>query len=125
MNVTSEVAGPEAVVRAFSSALRAGDLESASDYMAKDSCLVTPDATIVSGRGAIRGILAQLIAQRPEISIEPGTVLTAGDIAFVAQRWRLRLEASSPPYVQDVNPILVLRREEGDWKLAITAPWRQ
>jgi ketosteroid isomerase-like protein len=115
---------PEAAVRAFIWALASGDLEAATACLTSDSSLVTPDATSVSGRGAIRGVLAQLIAQQPEISIGPSSTLAAGDVAFVNQRWRIRLRASpDSSYVQVVSPILVLHRVDDDWKLAIAAPW--
>lgn len=115
---------PVGTVRAFVGALGVGDLEAAIACFATDSCFVTPDATAVSGRGAIRGVLAQLIAQRTKISMEASSTLFAGDVVFVNQHWRIRLGASpEATYVQAVNPVLVLRREEGNWKLAIAAPW--
>lgn len=115
---------PVETVRAFAGALGLGDLEAAIACFAADSCFVTPDATTVSGRGAIRGVLAQLIAQTTKISIESSSTLFAGDVVYVNQRWRINLGASSEAtYAQAVIPILVLRREERDWKLAIAAPW--
>lgn len=115
---------PVGTVRALAAALGVGDLEAAIACFATDSCLVTPDATTVSGRGAIRGVLAQLIAQATQISIESSSTLIAGNVVFVNQRWRISLGVSpDASYTQVVNPILVLRRVEGDWKLAIAAPW--
>jgi ketosteroid isomerase-like protein len=117
---------PVGTVRAFAAALSVGDLEAAIACFATESCFVTPDATAVSGRGAIRGVLAQLIAQRAKISMEASSTLFAGDVVFVNQHWRIRLGATSgATYVQAVNPVLVLRREEDSWKLAIAAPWNR
>jgi len=115
---------PVGTVHAFAAALNIGDLEAAIACFASDSCLVTPDATGVSGRGAIRGVLAQLIARTTKIAIESSSALFAGDVVFVNQQWRIRLGPSvETTYVQIVNPILVLRYEESAWKLAIAAPW--
>jgi uncharacterized protein (TIGR02246 family) len=114
---------PEGTARAFRSAIRFGRLDAAAALLAHEACFVTPDSTVIKGRGAIRDVLAQLIAQRPEISTEPATVLVAGDVAFVTQRWQMRVGAPGGSLVQDVRPVLVLRRENDAWKLAITAPW--
>lgn len=115
---------PVETVRAFAGALGLGDLEAAMACFAADSCFVTPDSTTVSGRGAIRGVLAQLIAQTTKISIESSSTLFAGDVAFVNQHWQIRVGASADAaYLQPVNPVLVLRHEEGNWKLAVAAPW--
>lgn len=112
-------------MRSFLAAIAAGDVEAATECLAPDSSLVTPDATTVSGRGPIRGILAQLIAQRPQIAAEAAGALVAGDVAYVNQRWRVAHGAAGgEQYVQVLSPILVLRRLEGEWKVAIAAPWR-
>lgn len=114
---------PEGTARAFRSAIRFGWLDAAAALLAREACFVTPDSTVIKGRGAIRSVLAQLIAQRPEISTEPATVLIAGDVAFVTQRWHMRVGVAGGSVEQDVRPVLVLRREGDAWKLAITAPW--
>lgn len=115
---------PVETVRAFAGALGLGDLEAAIACFATDSCFVTPDSTAVSGRGAIRGVIAQLIAQTTSISIESSSTLFAGDVAFVNQRWQIRVGASADAaYVQLVSPVLVLRDEGDSWKLAVAAPW--
>lgn len=115
---------PVETVRAFASALGRGDLEAAISCFAADSCFVTPDSTAVGGRGAIRGVLAQLISQRTKITIESSSSLFAGDIVFINQHWRIRVGGSPEAvYTRAVNPVLVLRRDEGNWKLAIAAPW--
>jgi uncharacterized protein (TIGR02246 family) len=114
---------PEGTARAFRSAIRFGWLDAAAGLLAREACFVTPDSTVIKGRAAIRDVLSQLIAQRPEISTEPATVLVAGDVAFVTQRWKMRVASGAGSVVRDVRPVLVLRKEEDAWKLAITAPW--
>jgi ketosteroid isomerase-like protein len=118
-------ATPEATVRTFVAALREGRLGLALECFAEEACLVTPDATAISGRGAIGGILAQLISQRAGIAIESsGAALVAGDLAFVNQRWRIAVgQDGEQGYAEEVVPVLVLARTRSAWKLAIAAPW--
>lgn len=122
--IRARFATPEATVRTFAAALRVGNLEAMTDCFTLDSCLVTPDATAVSGRGAVRGVLAQLVSQRAEIAIESSGTVTAGDLAFVSQRWRIGIGGSGEQaHIEEVAPVLILRQSESEWKLAIAAPW--
>jgi ketosteroid isomerase-like protein len=96
----------------------------ALECFAAQSCLVTPDATAISGRGAIGEILTQLISQRAEIAIETSGALIAGDLAFVNQRWRIVVgRGGEQAHLQEVAPVLVLCRARSQWKFAIAAPW--
>ncbi|MGN6216105.1 MAG: nuclear transport factor 2 family protein [Solirubrobacterales bacterium] len=114
---------PEATIRTFAAALRAARIAKAIECFAPDSCFVTPDATEVSGREGIGGVLAQLVDQRAEIVVDPAGVLIAGDVAFVSQRWQLTVGNATNRHKQEVTPLLVLRRVGREWKLAIVAPW--
>lgn len=115
---------PEATVRTFVAALREARLGVALDCFAAQSCFVTPDATAISGRGAIGDILTQLLSQRTEISIESSGAVIAGDLAFVDQRWRIVVgRGGEQAHLQEVVPVLVLCRTRSEWKLAIAAPW--
>lgn len=116
-------ADPEATIRTFAAALRNARLGRAIECFAAESVLVTPDATAVSGRDGIGGLLAQLIDQRAEIVADPAGAVVAGDLAFVNQRWQLTLGSAENRHSQDVMPLLVLRRVMQEWKLAIVAPW--
>lgn len=117
-------ASPEATVRAFAAALRDARFGAALECFAKRSCLVTPDATTISGRSAIGDILTQLISQRAKIAIESSGAVIAGDLAFVNQRWRITVgRDGEQPHLREVVPVLVLCRDRSEWKLAITAPW--
>jgi ketosteroid isomerase-like protein len=117
-------ASPEATVRTLVAALKGARLGAALECFSEQSCLVTPDATAVSGRGPIGEILAQLISQRTEIAIESSGAVIAGDLAFVSQRWRIATgKGGEQANSWEVVPVLVLRRTRSDWKLAIAAPW--
>jgi ketosteroid isomerase-like protein len=63
-----------------------------------------------------------LIQSRAEVAIELAGVLSAGDVALAHERWSFRSEAVEG-FGHAPHPTLVLRRVEGEWKLAIAAPW--
>lgn len=117
-------ASPEATVRTFVAALQGARLSVALECFAEQSCLVTPDATAVSGRGPIGDLLAQLISQSTQIVIESSGAVVAADLAFVTQRWRIAVgRGSDHAHSWEVVPVLVLRRCRAEWRLAIAAPW--
>jgi ketosteroid isomerase-like protein len=117
-------ANPEATVRTFMAAVKGARLGVALECFAEQSCLVTPDATAVSGRGPIGDLLAQLISQQTQIAIESSGAVVADDLAFVNQRWRIAVgRGSDHAHSWEVVPVLVLRRVRSEWKLAIVAPW--
>ena len=49
----------------------------------------------------------------------------AGEVILANERWRVRSGNGSeaPRIEQALDPTLVLRLVEGEWKLAIAAPW--
>ena len=119
-------ATPEATVRSFVSALRAGSLERLAGCFAPEACLVTPDGTAMSGQAAVRDLLSQLIAQRTKIVVASSGALVAGQLAFVTLRWRISAGGGDErSQLEDVAPILVLRLVDKEWKLTITALWGQ
>jgi ketosteroid isomerase-like protein len=115
---------PEQVTRALADSVSRGDLEAAAFCFAKDACLVTPDATTVTGREDISRILHQLIVSGSRIEVQQSSILLAGEIAFGTERWLLTSSASGGrSFTRRLAPTLVLRRLEGIWKLAIALPW--
>jgi ketosteroid isomerase-like protein len=116
--------GPEETLLAFAGAIARKDVTAAAACVSRDACLVTPDATAVCGREAIRPILAQLVAMRLAVRAEMGQLLIAGDIALGRGRWRSRsAEPGHAPYEQDWRSTVVLKRVEREWKLHIAIPW--
>jgi ketosteroid isomerase-like protein len=127
MKMESTTAEPPHLVRpclSFVQAITIGDLDSATACFARNGCLITPDATAVHGRDRIRLLLAQLVIRRTQIRIEFSTVIAAGDVVLARERWKVRSGGVEGPRIeQTLNPTLVLRLIEADWKLAIAAPW--
>lgn len=101
-----------------------GNLEAASACFTRDACLLTQDATAIHDRAHIRPLLAQLIARRTRIAVEQSTLLSAGDVALVRERWTIQIDAAEGErFEQSCSPTLVLRQVEERWKLALVAPW--
>jgi ketosteroid isomerase-like protein len=115
---------PEEVTRALAESVTWGDLEAATRLFAKEACLVTPDATAISGRDHIRPILRQLIASGSRIEVQESSMLVAGEVAFGTERWTVTTPGSEGrPFTRTLTPTMVLRRLEGAWKLAVAIPW--
>jgi uncharacterized protein (TIGR02246 family) len=109
---------------AFTDLLSAGDLAGAAACFARDACFVTQDATAIHGRDHIRPALAQLIARGVQVESQLSHVLLAGETAWARERWTLRIPSTDGPELEiGSNPVLVMRRIEERWKLAIVAPW--
>jgi len=106
------------------SLLSAGDLDGVGACLARDACLLTPDATAVHGREAVRRVLAQLIAADVRIEVECSRVLVAGDTALSRERWRVASNSVDGTRVTGLlSPTLALQRIEGAWKVAILVLW--
>jgi ketosteroid isomerase-like protein len=104
--------------------LSAGDLDGASACLARDACLLTPDATAVHGREAVRRVLAQLISADVRIEVESSRLLVAGDTALSHERWSVSSNSVDGTRVKGrLRPTLSLLRIEGAWKVAVLVLW--
>jgi ketosteroid isomerase-like protein len=106
---------------ALAQAVRAGDIDAAESCFSSDACLITPDATAISGLAGIRPILAQLIDAGTVIEVESGLLVRAGGLALTSER--LHFRSRGVPYRQTFAASMVLRRQGSDWRVAIAAPW--
>ena len=121
---TKALRTPGGASLALAQAIGLGDLDRAASCFARDACFITPDATSLNGREAIRSILAQLIAAEVKIEIEASSVLLAGEVAFGSERWRIRFRGVDGDSFQQTSPAsMVLRHLEDRWIVAIAAPW--
>lgn len=101
-----------------------GDLSAATACFARDACLVTQDATAIHGRDRIRPLLAQLIARHARIEVFGRSLLQAGEVALAHECWTIEVDAAEGArFEQGCSPTIVARRVEGQWKLALVAPW--
>jgi ketosteroid isomerase-like protein len=125
-NATAPAPAPvrDAASHAFVDALSRGDLEGASACFARHGCLITPDATAVHGRERIRPLLAQLIARGTRIEVEQSSAVAAGEVVVVRERWRLSAGGVEGARVEQMlTATLAISLVEGEWKLAVVAPW--
>jgi ketosteroid isomerase-like protein len=115
---------PAGACLAFVQALADADLARASSGFTREACLITPDATTIHGRSEIASVLAQLIAARTQIGIDPLSEVGAGDVALVRQRWTFASQRPDRiPFAWVSEATIVLRRIEAEWKIALAAPW--
>jgi ketosteroid isomerase-like protein len=115
---------PPDASRAFRNALNRGDLEAASACFARHGCLITADATAVHGRERVRPLLAQLIARQTRIEADLSSAVVAGDVIVIRERWLLSTSGTEDARIEQMlTATLAVSRVEGEWKLAIVAPW--
>jgi ketosteroid isomerase-like protein len=120
----TEQAGPDNALASFTGALSGGDLHGAAACFTREGCLITPDGTAVHGRSDIAGVLRQLIASRTEIEIDRLVVRGAGDVALASGHVTMRSDGpEGTRFVRACDPMMVIHRIDGTWKLAVIAPW--
>jgi uncharacterized protein (TIGR02246 family) len=120
----AEPTRPDNALASFTAALSGGDLHGAAACFTREGCLITPDGTAIHGRLDIAGVLAQLIASRTEIEIDRVVVRRAGDVALASGHLTMRSDGpEGTRFVQACDPMMVIHRVDGTWKLAVIAPW--
>ncbi|RSM85034.1 nuclear transport factor 2 family protein [Kibdelosporangium aridum] len=76
---------PEDLARLFVEYANAGDADSMAQLYAEDAVLDFPAGNPTIGRDAIRAVLKELVAARPQFTVEqPLPTLISGDIALTA-----------------------------------------
>ena len=115
---------PHLTLEAFSAALGNRDAEQAAACFCRDARLITADRTTVSGRAEIAPVLAQLIDAQAEFDFSLATLHTAGEVALLRGRCPMRSKGPDLFWLTQTSDLtVVLQAIEGDWKLAIFAPW--
>lgn len=114
----------ESALHEFIAALHDGRLPTAAACFTREGCMVTPDGTVVHGRAEISTLLAQMVARRTEVEVEQLVVRRAGDVALATGRLTLRSDGpEGTRFEQICDPMMVIHRVDGTWKLAVVAPW--
>jgi ketosteroid isomerase-like protein len=118
------LATPRLACEALQRAINEADLEAALSCFAPDACLVGAEETVAQGEQALAASLSRLIEAGAQVRIELYGVLVAGEIALAHERWQISYRGIPDPRVsQDPCPGLVMRLLEGEWRVAIAAPW--
>ena len=125
---SGDPAADEAAIRAVDSqmvaALHARDLDMWLGFLAEDARMMPPDAPVVEGKTAIRGLIADLFSL-PEFSVthHPGviTVGRGGDLAYISYAYELTVPDSQGGSITEKGKdISVFRKQaDGAWKLVV------
>lgn len=110
----------------FALALNNGDLEGIMALFDEEGQTVPfPGQPPVTGLPAIRAVMQQCLALRPQIRYESVNVLQADEVALLNTEWRLTVRLpDSYPQEQIGKGIQVARRQpDGSWRLLIDNPW--
>lgn len=83
-----------------------------------------PGAPVFTGREAIRGALAEMLALKPRMSVAVAQTLTVGDIALVTNEWTMEGIApdGSPVKNGGKSADVVRRQPDGRWLVLIDHP---
>jgi ketosteroid isomerase-like protein len=103
---------PEDVHRRFAEAMNAGDLKALAELY--------PARTDPAAR-AEAGALRDLLALKPQISVETRSVVRAGEVALLGSRWRL---AGTTPEGRRIalsgqGTEMVRRQSDGSWRYVV------
>ena len=124
--MTTAATTPSAAIQQFSDCLNTGDLEGALALYEPDAVFQpAPGRAALHGRDAIREALAGFFALRGTIVGEIVTVHETGDIALVANRWRLRGTEPGGGVVElaGTSADVLRRRTDGTWGIVVDDPF--
>lgn len=117
-------ATPRLACEALAKAIGRGELEAALSCFSPDGCLVGAEGTVAQGEHALAASLSQLIEAGARVAIDLYGVLVAGEVALAHERWQISYRGvPDPRLTESPSPSLVLRLIEGEWRIAIAAPW--
>lgn len=116
---------PEVVHELFEKRCNEGDLEGLVALYEPEAAMVQPDGTIVSGIGAIREGLVELLSTKPKMKVRHLRTIRAGDIAVLISDWEVTgigpdgSETSDGGRTYDV----IRRQADGTWKAVVDNPY--
>lgn len=115
---------PEELHRLWADYFVAGDLDGLLSLYEPEAALVAQTGAFVTGRHAIREVLARFLALRRTFEIEIGRAIRSGDIALLASSWKLEGELRGESYETTGRTADVARRQpDGSWLLVIDSPY--
>jgi enoyl-CoA hydratase len=112
---------PEQLQHLFAERANAGDLEGMVELYEPEATFTGPDGVSVTGSEAIRARLAELLALSPRIETLASETALAGDVALIANRWRMRL-GEAPSGFEGASREVARRQQDGSWLYAIDHP---
>ena len=116
---------PEQVIELFAASLNRGDVDAAITLYESEATFAPQPGEEVTGLEAIRSVLGQFAALKPQLRGEITKVLTAGDVALVQNRWQLEGTGpdGSPVEMRGHSADVLRRAPDGSWRILIDDPW--
>ena len=116
---------PEDVDRLFVEALNAGKLDALVALYEPNATLMPQPGKLVSGTGALREALAQLLAGKPTMTLTPKLIAQSGDIAILTAKWDLVMTGADgkPTQMGGRSAEVVRRQSDGSWLFVIDLPF--
>jgi uncharacterized protein (TIGR02246 family) len=116
---------PEEVIELLAASLNRGDVDAAIALYESEAAFAPQPGEEVTGLEAIRDALRQFAALKPRLRGEITTVLTAGDVALVHNRWQLEgtQPDGSPVEMRGHSADVLRRASDGGWRILIDDPW--
>jgi len=122
MGTTVPASAPEAL-DAFVRSLNEADLDTTTNLLAREACLVTPDATVIKGRSDVTLAFKQFVTIGFQARLDLRSVLEIADVALVVGRWTTQVGAGGSASSTSTRGTVILRVLEGRWKILLAAPW--
>ena len=123
MNETAT--SPTRLMELFAERAGRGDLDGLMDLYETDAVFHPQPGVQLTGKDQIRGALSEFMALAPQITFLGETeVVTVGDIALVANEWRMAGVAPDGSAVGDGgrSADVVRRHADGHWLVVIDQP---
>jgi ketosteroid isomerase-like protein len=120
----NDLNSPDGVIRLFSDRLNASDVDGALALYEPEAAFVAEPGRWVAGTEEIRAALERFAALEPKLEGEIESVMEAGGVALVVNRWSLRGQGPEGPVEMGGRSADVLRRQsDGSWRVVIDDPW--
>ncbi len=102
-----------------------GDLDGLTALYEPDAAFVVRPGETVAGLVAVRDATNGLLALRPRATLDPLSVVRAGDLALLISRWRLTGTDPGGAAVDigGQTSDVARRQADGSWLFAIDNPW--
>jgi len=116
---------PEDVDRLFVEALNTGKLDALVALYEPNATLMPQPGKLVTGTAAIREALAQLLAGKPKMTLNPKLIAQSGDIAVLTAKWDLVMTGADgkPTQMSGRSAEVVRRQSDGRWLFVIDLPF--
>jgi uncharacterized protein (TIGR02246 family) len=115
---------PDELARQFAEHVNSADVDGILRLYEPTATFVAPDGSHATGHLEIRGMLSEMLAAEPRITDVVGIAsVIAGDLALMANRWRMTFGAlAGAPAVTGSSVEVARRQADGGWLYAIDSP---